>query len=72
MDDYDYQYEQYFIVKNDTDKIDKLLEIVEDAKQLDTDELVDKYDNDNPIDIIENYIINNLSSIHCARYEIDL
>ena len=72
IDDYDYQYDQSFIVKHDIDKINKLLEIVEDAKQLDTDELVDKYDNDNPIDIIENYISNNLSLIKCARYDIEL
>ena len=72
MDDYDYQYDQSFIVKNEIDKIDKLLKIVEDAKQLDTDELVDKYDNDNLIDIVENYISNNLSLINCARYDIEL
>lgn len=72
IDDYDYQYDQSFIVKHDIDKINKLLDIIEDARQLDTDELVDKYNNDCLLDIVENYISNNLSLIKCARYDIEL
>ena len=70
--DYDYKYEQTFIVKNDKEKIEKLLTILEEIDNLDYEERERKYLSSSKIEIAETYIRENLTLINCSRYDIDL
>ena len=71
-DDYDYQYKRTYIVKNDEEKIKRLLEIVEDTKNMSCEEIEEKYGNESLIEITDYYISNNLEQVKCATYDIDL
>lgn len=69
--DYEYEYEQYFLVKNEIEKLHELSDIMENARRLDNDERFDKYNSESLIEIAEKYIKNNLQVINCDRFDID-
>lgn len=70
-DDYDYKYEQYFLVDITKEEKDKLLKVCEEIKNLSWDEREEKYGNESIIDSIEKYIVNNLKKVDFDRIEID-
>ncbi len=70
--DYDFKYEQYFVVENNKEEIEKLLSIIEEAKDLDNVEREEKFGYESLIELAEQYIVNNLKLVSCSRYDIDL
>lgn len=70
--DYDYNNEEYYIVKNDKEKIKELQSIIENASSLDNDEREEEYGYESLWELAEVYIQNNLGIVDCDRYDIDL
>lgn len=70
--DYDYNNEEYYIVKNDKEKIKELQSIIKNASGLYNDEREEEYGYESLWELAETYIKNNLEIIDCDRYDIDL
>lgn len=68
----DYNNEEYYIVKNDKEKIKELQSIIKNASSLDCDEREEKYGYESLWELAETYIKDNLEIIDCDRCEIDL
>lgn len=68
----DYNNEEYYIVKNDKEKIKELQSIIKNASSLDYDEREEEYGYESLWELAETYIRDNLEIIDCDKYEIDL
>lgn len=71
--DYDYNYEQLFLVKCDKKQKEELLKLANELSELDWEERIKKYgDNaESKIDFIESYIMNNFEVIKADMIDID-
>lgn len=69
--DYDFQYEQYFLVDMTQQEKEKLLKIYDEIEDLNYDERTKKYGSESKIDCIEKYIVENLKKIDFERLDID-
>lgn len=69
--DCDFEYEQYFLVENNKEKIEELVSIVEDARRLDLEDREEKYGTESLINIAEQYIINKMNNKQFNRVDIN-
>lgn len=69
--DYDYNYENTFIVKDNEESLKKLYEIEEDIQDLSYEEKAKKYGSESNIEIIEDFIVNNFESVDYYRSDIE-
>lgn len=71
--DYDYNYEQLFLVKCNEKQKTELQKIANELSVLDWEERIEKYgDNtESKIDFIENYIMNNFEVVKLDIIDID-
>ena len=69
--DYDYNYENTFIVKNNEESVKKLYELEEELSELNYEEKAKKYGSESNIDIIERFIIDNFERIDYFRSDIE-
>lgn len=69
--DYDYNYENTFIVKDNEESLKKLYEIEEDIQDLSYEEKAKKYGSESNIEIIEHFIVNNFESVDYYRSDIE-
>lgn len=69
--DYDYNYENIFIVKDNEEANNKLCELEEDIHNLDYEEKEEKYGVESNIIIVEDFIRNNFEIIDYYRTDIE-
>lgn len=69
--DYDYNYENYFLVDISKEEKEQLYNFMDELRKLDTDERIEKYNEESSISIIENYITSNFNGLSCDRIDID-
>ena len=70
-DSEDYQFEDLFLVDITKKEKEKLLRFCEKIQELDYEEREEKYGCDSVIELIENYISNNLKNIDYEMLDID-
>lgn len=70
-DDYDYNYEQLFLVKCSEEQINELLKERDLFDELDWEEREEKYGFESKIDFVENYIMKNFDVVDTGLVEID-
>lgn len=69
--DYDYNYENYFLVKDNEESLKKLCELEEEIQDLDYFEKEEKYGSESNIEIIEWFIVNNFEKVDYYRSDIE-
>lgn len=69
--DYDYNYENYFLVKDNEESLKKLCELEEEIQNLDYFEKEEKYGSGSNIEIIEWFIVDNFERVDYFRSDIE-
>ena len=69
--DYDYNYEQYFLVNMTKEEQEQFVKICEDIHNLDYDEREKKYGSESVIECTEYYIVHNYEKVDYTRIDID-